>query len=141
MSDLQQGFPNISTPFVTTTDGIIKESWRRLLMTLWLRSGAKAGGSLFTSGDIKFSASTSGQDGWLLCDGSPVNRIDFPQLFEAIGTTWGPGDGILTFNLPDFRGRVVIGSDYAHFTGTYGLTASGTGSAVRYAVVTALVKT
>lgn len=47
--------------------------------------------------------------GFLLCDGSAVNRITFAALFAAIGTTWGGGDGINTFNLPDTRGRVIVG--------------------------------
>ena len=38
--------------------------------------------------------------GWLLCDGSSVSRTDYPELFLAIGTTYGSGDGRSTFNLP-----------------------------------------
>lgn len=38
--------------------------------------------------------------GWLLCDGSSVSRTDYPELFSAIGTTYGSGDGRSTFNLP-----------------------------------------
>lgn len=40
-------------------------------------------------------------NGHLLCDGSEIGRTDFPQLFEAIGTTWGVGDGTTTFNIPN----------------------------------------
>ena len=39
--------------------------------------------------------------GWLLCDGSAVSRTTYAQLFEVIGTKYGPGDGSTTFNLPD----------------------------------------
>lgn len=143
MASPAQGFPQISAPFVTITDGIIEKSWLRFLVTLWLRSGSKQGGTSFSSGDIKFSASVDFQDGWLICDGAPVNRTDFPSLFAAIGVTWGTGDGTTTFNLPDFRDRVLVGSDYAHFTGTYevGTAAAGSASVARYAVVTALIKT
>ncbi len=38
--------------------------------------------------------------GWLLCDGREVNRADYPVLFQVIGTTYGAGDGVSTFNLP-----------------------------------------
>ena len=38
----------------------------------------------------------------LACDGSAVSRTTYPELFAAIGTTWGAGDGSTTFNLPDF---------------------------------------
>ena len=39
--------------------------------------------------------------GYLLCDGSAVSRTMYPDLFTAIGTTYGSGDGRTTFNLPD----------------------------------------
>lgn len=39
--------------------------------------------------------------GWLLCDGSAVSRTTYAQLFEVIGTKYGPGDGSTTFNLPN----------------------------------------
>lgn len=47
--------------------------------------------------------------GWLLCDGTAVNRSTYAALFTAIGTTYGVGDGSTTFNLPDLRGRVPVG--------------------------------
>jgi len=46
--------------------------------------------------------------GFLLCDGSAVSRQLFPQLFALIGTTYGAGDGALTFNLPDYRGAAPV---------------------------------
>lgn len=50
-------------------------------------------------------------DGWLLCDGRAVERAVYPALFAIIGITYGAGDGINTFNVPDFRGRVLVGLD------------------------------
>ena len=43
---------------------------------------------------------------WLLCDGSAVSRTTYESLFEAIGTTYGAGDGSTTFNVPDMRSRI-----------------------------------
>lgn len=43
--------------------------------------------------------------GWLLCDGRVVLRAQYPALFTAIGTTWGAGDNVSTFNLPEVRGE------------------------------------
>lgn len=48
--------------------------------------------------------------GYLPCDGSLVSRAVYSDLFSAIGTTWGPGDGSTTFQLPDLRGRSPLGS-------------------------------
>lgn len=52
-----------------------------------------------------------GRRNWLLCDGSAVSRTTYADLFLAIGTTYGAGDGSTTFNLPDMRGRVPAGYD------------------------------
>jgi microcystin-dependent protein len=48
--------------------------------------------------------------GWLLCDGAAVSRTQYASLFAAIAINFGGGDGIGTFNLPDLRGRTVIGA-------------------------------
>ncbi|MGW0995743.1 phage tail protein [Streptomyces sp. NPDC002523] len=49
--------------------------------------------------------------GWLLCDGTTVSRDTYADLFQAIGTLHGGGDGTRTFNLPDYRGRFQRGVD------------------------------
>jgi microcystin-dependent protein len=48
--------------------------------------------------------------GWALCDGGEVNRITEARLFSVIGTMYGAGDGVNTFNKPDLRQRVAVGS-------------------------------
>ena len=47
--------------------------------------------------------------GWLNCDGSTISRTTYANLFAAIGTTYGSGDGSTTFKLPDFRGDFLRG--------------------------------
>lgn len=37
---------------------------------------------------------------WHICDGSSISRTTYATLFAVIGTTFGPGDGSTTFNLP-----------------------------------------
>lgn len=46
--------------------------------------------------------------GWLLCDGSQYDRIAYNNLFDVIGYTFGGSDD--NFNVPDFRGRLPLGS-------------------------------
>lgn len=47
--------------------------------------------------------------GWMLCNGKALSKSGYPELFAAIGTTWGGlGD---KFNLPDLRGRFLRGED------------------------------
>jgi microcystin-dependent protein len=63
----------------------------------------------WTVGDYKESASTTAQAGWLYCDGSAVSRSTFSALYGKVGTTYGVGNGVTTFNIPDRRGRVGVG--------------------------------
>ena len=49
--------------------------------------------------------------GYLKADGLAVGRETYPDLFAAIGTTFGEGDGETTFNLPDLIGRFAEGND------------------------------
>lgn len=48
---------------------------------------------------------------WLFAYGQNVSRTTYAALFAAISTTYGVGDGVTTFTLPDLRGRVVAGKD------------------------------
>jgi microcystin-dependent protein len=52
-------------------------------------------------GEIKFFATTTAPPGYYPCDGRAISRAANPDLFAAIGTTWGPGNGATTFNVPD----------------------------------------
>jgi len=52
--------------------------------------------------------------GYLLCDGSEVEKAKFSDLFDVIGTTYNgstPLVGVNTFRLPDLRGRFPLGRD------------------------------
>lgn len=63
--------------------------------------------------------------GWLFCNGQAVNRTQFANLFAAISTIWGTGDGSTTFNIPDCRNRVQMGADL-----DYGCPAKPTSSVI-----------
>jgi len=65
-----------------------------------------------------YAGSSAPDDDWMICDGSAIDRLSYAPLFSLIGTTYGAGDGVSTFNIPDLRGRCALG------TGT-GLTAEG----------------
>lgn len=103
-----QGFPVINEPFVNA-GGSINRSWRQLLLTLWQRTGGNGGnGTVITGTVIDFAGSIT-PSGWLVCDGSAVSRNTYANLFSAIGTTWGGGDGSNTFNLPNLANRFSMG--------------------------------
>lgn len=48
--------------------------------------------------------------GYLPCDGSAVSRTVYQPLFTAIGTLWGAGNGVTTFNVPDFQNMFLRGA-------------------------------
>ena len=72
-----------------------------------------AGLKLTPSGSLVQFAGGVIPAGWLLCNGNPVSRITYADLFSVISTTYGAGDGFTTFNLPNMEGRVPVGVDTA----------------------------
>ena len=80
--------------------------------------------------------------GWLFCFGQEVSRTTYANLFTAISTAYGAGDGSTTFNLPDYRDRTVIGRGDMGGTGANRLSVTITGTTTAgSAVVTGLSST
>ncbi len=73
------------------------------------RHPIKTHSALVPPGCVISYAGTTAPGGWLLCDGSEYDRQIYDALFSIIGTTYGEGDGETTFNVPDMRGRQVVG--------------------------------
>lgn len=72
-----------------------------------------ASSAALPSGCVVWHAVNSPPIGFLECDGSAVSRTTYADLFTAIGTTFGVGDGSTTFNLPNLQGEFVRGWDNA----------------------------
>lgn len=49
--------------------------------------------------------------GFIVADGSAVSRTTYKLLFQLYKTRYGIGDGVTTFNLPDYRGNFLRGLD------------------------------
>jgi microcystin-dependent protein len=47
--------------------------------------------------------------GFLICNGQAVSRTTYSELFAVIGTIYGAGDGVSTFNVPDLRNQFIRG--------------------------------
>lgn len=62
-----------------------------------------------TIGQILFFASNFAPRNWAFCAGQILSIAQNTALFSILGTTYG-GDGRVTFGLPDFRGRIPIGT-------------------------------
>lgn len=63
------------------------------------------------AGAVQWFAAETPPTGWLECNGATVSRSTYPDLFNAIGTTYGAGNGSTTFKLPDLRGEFIRGWD------------------------------
>ncbi len=61
-------------------------------------------------GEIMMFAAKGESDSWLLCDGRFLDIAKYPDLFKVLGTRYG-NNGTGTFAIPDFRGRVAMGSN------------------------------
>jgi len=66
---------------------------------------------LVKPGQLGFFAMSTAPAGWLKANGAAISRTTYSELFAAIGTVHGVGDGSTTFNIPDRRGEFIRGWD------------------------------
>lgn len=81
-------------------------SWQRAIFT----GSSPIGAPQIT---LNFNATLPENCIWL--EGAAVSRTTYSTLFGIYGTTYGEGDGSTTFNLPDFRNRVLWGGETAGY--------------------------
>ena len=74
----------------------------------WATPSSTSPSDVIPAGVIMPYAGTSAPLGWLLCDGSQVSQLAYPQLYALVGSTFGTAAGGQFF-LPDLRGRTVFG--------------------------------
>ena len=97
----------------TTSAGVVApdsvagaECWDRLVCASQIET-TPAGIIVPFGGDVVPS-------GYLDCNGATVSRTGKARLFAAIGTKWGAGDGVTTFNVPNLNdGSFLKGSSSA----------------------------
>jgi microcystin-dependent protein len=63
--------------------------------------------SVQIGGMIDFIGSASAFSNWVIPIGQALSRTTYATLFNLIGSTYGAGDGVNTFNIIDVRGRVT----------------------------------
>lgn len=59
------------------------------------------------AGTVGYFAGTTAPAGWFKANGAAISRTAYAELFAALGTYHGAGDGFTTFNLPDLRGEFI----------------------------------
>ena len=80
---------------------------------------------LVLTGSCVLATSATAPPGTLIADGSEVSRASYPELFAKIGTTYGDGDGVTTFALPDWR------DEFPRFSGSARAVGSKQSDAIR----------
>lgn len=96
----------------TTEDGALTSLGGTTVGKDVFRSASKAAarsaiGAELPAGAVMHFVMTTAPSGWLKANGAAVSRTTYADLFAAIGTSFGAGDGSTTFNLPDMRGEFL----------------------------------
>lgn len=79
------------------------------VMTMGASAPAWVAPASIPTGTIAAFAAAAAPTGYLICDGTAVSRATYAALFAVVATTYGIGDGSTTFNLPDLKGKVIVG--------------------------------
>jgi phage-related tail fiber protein len=67
--------------------------------------------SAIPAGTVIMTAGSTAPAGFIKANGAAISRTVYADLFAAIGTTFGTGNGSTTFNVPDMRGEFPRGWD------------------------------
>ena len=113
-SQLQSQTDNQSTDnFIFKTDENIKGvPLSSLANNIYNLIASKIGATIPVGVIYPFGGSNNKvPNGYLPCDGRAVSRTQYSALFNVIGTSFGNGDTINTFNVPDLRECVPVGID------------------------------
>ncbi|WVZ31393.1 phage tail protein [Acinetobacter baumannii] len=78
-------------------------------LNVYSKEESKANG--LPAGAIVYFAMNKAPTGFLKANFAAVSRTAYPELFAAIGTTYGAGDGVTTFNVPEGRAEFPRGLD------------------------------
>ena len=78
------------------------------------------------TGSVTMWTNATPPTGWLLCNGQAVSRVTYSGLFAVIGLTFGSGDGVNTFNVPNFQNLMPIGAGAIYGLGAIGGSVTST---------------
>jgi microcystin-dependent protein len=97
----------------TITDGTVEWTVKKL---------GSGGSNIPVGAIIQYAVNGALPEDFLECDGGAVSRTLYADLFGAIGTTYGEGDGSTTFTLPKYTdGTFPEGSSVAGTAKSAGL--------------------
>jgi microcystin-dependent protein len=125
LQDLLGNYGGAFSPSDILVDGVtlttVLTNLQNSIDSLSALTGGSAGSVLdMPIGTILPVASEAVPEDWMLCDGREVAIEDYQAFYDLVGTTYGAGDSAFwaqvnypatTFNIPDLRGRTIIGAD------------------------------
>jgi len=76
-----------------------------------ITDAASSSSSSVPAGTVIYHAANTAPTNFIKANGAAISRTTYADLFAAIGTTFGTGDGSSTFNVPDLRGEFPRGWD------------------------------
>lgn len=110
MADVKiSALPPDLTIIATDVFPVVSDSATKKVTLIDLATALKS--LIIPPGSVEAYAGITEPSSWLFCYGQAVSRTTYADLFTAISTTYGVGDGSTTFNLPDLRGRTIAGQD------------------------------
>lgn len=110
----------IKVPGGTSPSGLVQIPQGKILLCMLDGHGNVFRMDRADVGTLLHHGGTSAPAGALVCNGASLLRAEFPDLFNAISTTWGSVDGT-HFTLPNFQdtGRFLRSSSGSLSVGTY----------------------
>lgn len=90
----------VTVPLPTAPDGNSLWTWAQSLTAL-LQARLNLPIPKVPSGAMLLWPGTTSPDGYYICDGTERGRQRDAAIFRITGETFGAGDGLTTFNLPD----------------------------------------
>ncbi len=81
--------------------------------TTGVTAPAFTGSGVVPASTVIYVAQNTAPTGYVKANGAALSRTTYADLFAAIGTTFGSGDGSTTFNVPDLRGEFIRAWDDA----------------------------
>ncbi len=100
--ELQSNTLILGTPYVATYNNSNSE---------WVLQGFSNPYGIPLGAGIDYWGTTAPSSAYVFPYGQAISRTTYSTLFSLFGTTYGTGDGSLTFNVPDLRGRVTAKKD------------------------------
>ena len=89
---------------------------------------------LIPVGTIIAHAASQNITGYLLCNGQAVSRTTYEDLFNLLDITYGPGNGVETFNVPNYKGLFHRGLGFNNLHAEY--AAAGIGVQQQQQIIT-----